>query len=252
VLFDSVEFMPGPLAQQILGVFRQEQHPLLVLRDPVSVRIVGRKIYQEGLIIPLGNIAAIGIEGWVDFDQNLNLLASFAMVPPRRNIPVLSDILQNAQIQLPITGTFKKPRINGDAIKDRFKDLGLNMLDSVIGAGVNGLGRILQGGPGRNGPQRDFFPPFVPPGNDQPLAPPPDPGAPASRGNPPAGGGAAPAPGDRRVQPVPDNPDGELDQPNGRPGQLTPEQRRMQREERRVRRLEKRAERRLRRGLPPE
>ena len=48
VLFDSVEFMPGPLAEQILGVFRQEQHPLLVLRDPVSVRIVGRKIYQEG------------------------------------------------------------------------------------------------------------------------------------------------------------------------------------------------------------
>ena len=174
------------------------------------------------------------------------------MVPPRRNIPVLSDILQNAQIQLPITGTFKKPKINGDAIKDRFKDLGANMLDSVIGAGVNSLGRILQGGPGRNGPQRDFFPPFVPPGNDPPLPPPPDPGAPASRRNPPAGGAPAPAPGDRRVQPVPDNPDDELDQPNGRPGQLTPEQKRMQREERRARRLEKRAERRLRRGLPPE
>ena len=253
VLFDSVEFMPGPLAEQILGVFRQEQHPLLVLRDPVSVRIIGRKIYQEGLIIPLGNVAAIGIEGWVDFDQNLNLVASFAMVPPRRNIPVLSDILQNAQIQLPITGTFKKPRINGDAIKDRFKDLGVNMLDNLIGAGINGLGRMLQGDPGRNGPQRDFFPPFVPPGNDQPLTPPPDPGAPASRGNPPAAGAApAPTPGDRRSQRVPENPDDELDQPNGRPGQLTPEQKRMQREERRARQLEKRAERRLRRGLPPE
>ncbi len=259
VLFDSVEFMPGPLAEQILGVFRQEQRPLLVLRDPVSVRIVGRKIYQEGLIIPLANVAAIGIEGWVDFDQNLNLVASFAMVPPRRNIPFLSDILENAQLQLPITGTFQKPRIDGDAIKDRFKDLGVNMLDSVIGAGVNGLGRILQGGPRRNGPQRDFFPPFVAPGSDQPLPLPPGPGAPASRGNPPAAGAARapappppPAPGDRRVQPVPDNPDDELDQPNGRPGQLTPQQRQMQREERRARRLEKRAERRLRRGLPPE
>jgi len=254
VLFDSVEFMPGPLAEQILGVFRQEQRPLLVLRDPVSVRIVGRKIYQEGLIIPLANVAAIGIEGWVDFDQNLNLVASFAMVPPRRNIPFLSDILENAQLQLPITGTFQKPRINGDAIKDRFKELGENMLDSVIGAGVNGLGRILQGGGGgRNRPRRDFFPPFVAPGNDQRVPPPPDPGAPASRGNPPAGGAATPPPpGDRRAQPVPENPDDELDQPNGRPGQLTPQQRQMQREERRARRLEKRAERRLRRGLPPE
>ena len=157
--------MPGPLAEQILGIFRQEQHPLLVLRDPVSVRIVGRRIYQEGLIIPLANVAAIGIEGSVDFDQNLNLVASFAMVPPRKNIPVLSEILENTQIQLPITGTFKKPRIDGDAIKDRFKDLGVNMLDTVIDAGVNGLGRILQGGARRNGhPARGPSPAFRPPG----------------------------------------------------------------------------------------
>jgi translocation and assembly module TamB len=226
----------------------QIQQPALTCRSL-------RKIYQQGLVIPLGNVAAIGIDGWVDFDQNLNLVASFAMVPPRRNIPVLSDILQNAQIQVPITGTFKKPRIDGEAIKERFKDLGVNMLDNLIGAGVNagvnGLGRILQGGPGRNGPPRDFFPPLAPPGDDRPVSPPPRPGAAEPREVPPGGGGAT-APDSRRNQPVPENPDDELDQPQARPGQLTPEQRQMQREERRLRRLEKRAERRLRRGLPPE
>ena len=217
VLFDSVEFMPGPLAEQLLGVFRQEQRPLLVLRDPVSIRIVGRKIYQEGLVIPLGNVAAIGMEGWVDFDQNLNLVASFAMIPPKRNIPFLSDILENAQIQLPITGTFQKPRIDSDAIKDRFKDLGENMLDSVIGAGVNRLGRILQGGPGRNPPRRDFFPPFVTPDNKQAVPVPPAPGAAGSRGAPPAPGAtpAPPAPGDRVAQRALPDPDDELDQPDG-------------------------------------
>ena len=253
VLFDSVEFMPGPLAEQILGVFRQEQHPLLVLRDPVSIRIVGRKIYQEGLVIPIANVAAIGIEGWVDFDQNLNLVASFAMVPPRRNIPVLSDILENAQIQLPITGTFQKPKIDGAAIKDRFKDFGVNMLDNVIGAGVNGLGRLLQGGPRRNGAPRDFFPPFVTPGPDQHLPAAPGSGGAASRGSPSAGDAVAPPePGNLHAQAIPGNPDDQLDQPISRPGLLTPEQKQVQREERRVRRLEKRAERRLRRGLPPE
>ena len=176
------------------------------------------------------------------------------MIPPRRNIPFLSDILENAQIQLPITGTFQKPRINGDAIKDRFKDLGVNMLDSVIGAGVNGLGRILQGGPGRNPPRRDFFPPFVAPDNNQAVPAPPAPGTAGSRPAPPAPGSAPapPAPGDRVAQrPLPD-PDDELDEPSARPGLLTPEQRRMQREERKARRLEKRAERRMRRGLPPD
>ena len=147
VLFDAVEFMPGPLADKLIGIFRQERRPLLVLRDPVSIRIVGRTIYQEGLIIPLGNVAAIGIDGTVDFDQNLNLVASFAMAPPRKEIPVLSEILENTQLQVPITGTLKNPRINSDAIAERFKNMGVNMLDTVIGAGVNGLGRILEGGP---------------------------------------------------------------------------------------------------------
>src|SRR5262249_23405162 len=146
VLFDSVEFMPGPLADKIIGIFRQERRPLLVLRDPVSVRIIGRTIYQEGLVIPLGNLAAIGIDGTVDFDQNLNLLASFAVAPPRKEIPVLSEILKNTRLQIPITGTFKNPRLNGDAIAARFKDMGLNMLDTVIGAGASGLGRMLQRG----------------------------------------------------------------------------------------------------------
>ena len=174
VLFDAVEFMPGPLAEQLIGIFRQERRPLLVLRDPVSIRIVGRTIYQEGLIIPLGNVAAIGMEGTVDFDQNLNLVASFAMAPPRKEIPVLSEILEKTQIQVPITGTLKNPRIDGDAIAERFKNMGVNMLDTVIGAGVNGLGRIILGGPGaaRRGQPRDFFPPFVPPGAEDPPPPP--------------------------------------------------------------------------------
>ena len=246
--------MPGPLADQIIGIFRQERRPLLVLRDPVSIRIVGRTIYQEGLIIPLGNIAAIGIDGTVDFDQNLNLVASFAMIPPRREIPVLSDLLQNAQIQVPITGTFKNPRLDGNAVAERFKDLGVNMLDTVIGVGVNGLGRILQGGPGARGsrPPQDFFPPFVPPAGDQ-APPPPRPGSSNSRPVQPS----RKAPGsDAQRQRLPDNPDDEaddeVDSPDARPGQRSADQKQLLREERKARRLEKRAERRARRGLPPE
>ncbi|MFO0891836.1 MAG: hypothetical protein U0790_22200 [Isosphaeraceae bacterium] len=253
VLFDAVEFMPGPFMEQILGVFRQELRPLLVLRDPVSIRIVGRKIYQEGLIIPLGNVAAIGIEGWMDFDQNLDMVASFAMIPPRRNIPVLSDLLASTQLQVPITGTLKKPRLNGEAIKDRFKEMGTNVLDTLIGVGANGLNRILRGGPPANAPRGDFFPPFVPPGDDEPIPPPPVPGGngPVIDTRPAPGGRDVRPPGEPPPQRAPGNPDDELDRPPPRAGQLSAEQRQMQREERKQRRLDKRAERRLRRGLLP-
>ena len=170
--------MPGPLAEQILGVFRQEQQPLLVLRDPVSVRIVGRKIYQEGLVIPLGNVAAIGIEGWVDFDQNLNLVASFAMVPPRRNIPVLSDILENAQIQLPITGTFKKPKTRRRSHQGPIQGPWCEHAGQCDRSGGQRPGSHLAGrARAVPPPRRDFFPPFVTPDNEQTAPPPPAPGS---------------------------------------------------------------------------
>jgi translocation and assembly module TamB len=63
ILFDNLEFMPGPLADQLIGVFRLERRPLLVLRDPMSIRILGRKIYQVGLVLPVGNVAVIGLDG---------------------------------------------------------------------------------------------------------------------------------------------------------------------------------------------
>lgn len=257
VLFDSVQFMPGPLADQIISIFRQERRPLLVLRDPISVRILGRKVYQEGLIIPLGNVAVIGIEGWVDFDQNLDLVARFAMVPPRRNIPVLSQILENTELQVPIKGTFKNPKLNGDAIKDRFKDMGTNLLETMMDVGANGLNRILRGGlrRGQPVPPRDFFPPFNPPGEDIVIVPP--------RPRPDQGPAAPGSPAERNTVRVPrledpstpkvgDDPDAQIDNPTDASDEMTARQRQqMQREERKQRRLDKRNERRLRRGLPP-
>jgi translocation and assembly module TamB len=261
VLFDAVEFMPGPLADQIIGVFRQERRPLLVLRDPISIRILGRKVYQEGLILPLGNIAAIGLEGWVDFDQNLDMVASFAMIPPRRNIPVLSQILENTQIQVPITGTFKKPRINGEAIKDRFKDMGTNLLETMMDVGANGLNRILRGGQGGPVGRRDFFPPFPPPADDR-TPPPPQPGSGRPAGDRTGGSAVAERNGNNSDsgKPVPDrkarertsDPDAEVARLPSKPEPLTAEDRRLLREQRRARRLEKKAERRLNRGLPPQ
>jgi translocation and assembly module TamB len=224
VLFDAVEFMPGPLADQLIGIFRQERRPLLVLRDPVSIRIVGRRIYQQGLVIPLGNVAAIGIEGWIDFDQKMNMLASFAMLPPRQNIPVLSSLLASTKFQVPITGTLKNPKLDGGAIAERFKNMGTNMLNALVDMGANGLGRILRGAPNPNPARpRELFRPFSRPGEKVP--PPPAPDAKA---------------------------DDAVDKASGTSRELTPEERRLLREQRKALRLEKKAERKLRRALPPE
>jgi len=167
VLFDNVRFMPGPLADQLLSVFQRERKPLVVIRDPISVRITGRKVYQKGLVIPVANLASIGLDGSVDFDKNLDLVARFSLNPPGSGVPILTPILQTARFEIPIRGTLTNPKIDGEAMKERWKGIGTDLLQGSMEAGVNGLQRLLQGFPGQPLGGR------VPPGRSGALPPPP-------------------------------------------------------------------------------
>ena len=148
----------------------------------------GRKVYQEGLAVPVANVASIGLDGSVDFDQNLDLVARFALIPPRSNVPVLTPLMANARFDLPIRGTLKNPKIDGEALKEHWEAIGAGLLGNSMEAGVNGLQRLLQGlpVPGLRG--------FAP-GAARAAAPP----APAARspdddGGPPAGRSGSPPP----------------------------------------------------------
>ena len=229
MLFDDVRFMPGALADQLLSVFQLERKPLAVLRDPVEVRIAGRKVYSRGLAIPVVNLASIGLEGSVDFDQNLDLVARFALIPPRSNVPVLTPLMANAHFDLPIRGTLKNPKIDGEALKDRWAAIGAGLLGNTMDAGVNGLQRLLQGlpVPGLRG--------LLPPGRR--AAPPPVP-RPADPDDDDDVSGEKKAPlADHEVlKPSPDAPE--------RPRPLNQAERKQRREQRRQERLQKKAERR--------
>ena len=116
--------MPGELADQLLSVFRLESKPLVELRDPVSVRIAGRKVYQNGLVIPVGNVACDRTRRLGRLRQNLDMVARFALNPLRSRVPVLSPLVETARFELPIRGTLAKPKIDGDALKERWKTFG--------------------------------------------------------------------------------------------------------------------------------
>jgi translocation and assembly module TamB len=156
VLFDDVRFMPGELADQLLSVFRLESKPLVELRDPVSVRITDGKVYQKGLVVPVGNLASIALDGSVDFDKNLDMVARFALNPPRTHMPVLSPLVETARFELPLRGTLAKPKIDGDAMKEKWKLFGNSLLQGSLEAGVNGLQKLFQGMPEQ--PFRGLFP----------------------------------------------------------------------------------------------
>ena len=148
--------MPGELADQLLSVFRLESKPLVELRDPVSVRIADGKIYQNGLVVPVGNVASIALDGSVDFDKNLDMVARFAFNPLRSRVPVLSPLVETARFELPIRGTLAKPKIDGEMLKERWKTFGSGLLQGSMEAGVNGLQQLFQGLPQQ--PFRGLFP----------------------------------------------------------------------------------------------
>jgi translocation and assembly module TamB len=156
VLFDDVRFMPGQLADQLLGAIRLESKPLVELRDPVSVRITEGKVYQKGLVVPVGNVATVALDGSVDFDKRLDMVARFALNPPRTRMPVLSPLVETARFELPIRGTLAKPKIDGDAMKEKWKTFGGDLLQGSLEAGVNGLQKLLEGMPDQ--PFRRLFP----------------------------------------------------------------------------------------------
>ena len=140
--------MPGPLADDLLRLFpnADEGRPLLTLRDPVSLRIAEGKVYQQGLKVPLGQVGAVALEGSVDFQKNLDLVARFTLNPPQAaDKPLLASILRTARLEVPIRGTLDDPRIDAQALQERLKSVGSDLLENSVGIGAEGLMRFLQG-----------------------------------------------------------------------------------------------------------
>ena len=180
VLFNDVRFLPGPLAEAVIDLLprlKEEQEAaggaMLVLRDPISFRIAERKVYTRGLLVPLARIGTVAMEGSVDFEKRLDLVARFRVNPPRMDRPVLAALLSNAKFELPIKGTLDDPRIDEEALKAQFKSMGSDMLGNSIGAGADVLMRILGGLPRRREARKPpaDAPEMAPPPPDRPARP---------------------------------------------------------------------------------
>jgi len=145
VSFDDVRFIPGRLADQLLAVFDKQDQTLLVLRNTISIQIEDRKVHQKGLVIPVANLASIALDGSVDFDRNLDLVAALAMNRSASFAGILPPVLRNAQVNIPIRGTMQSPKIDTAGFRGRIADMGMDFIDNSVGAGLNGLKRFFGG-----------------------------------------------------------------------------------------------------------
>jgi translocation and assembly module TamB len=144
VEFQDAEFAPGPIADQLfdlIGLVGADR-PSLKLNRPVQMTIANRRVYQHGLVIPLGQINEISMDGWVDFDRNLALKASLPLLPTMfrdRNVPVLTDLFGGLRITVPIGGTLTNPEVDRDAFNLAMQNLGKSLLERTTARGVSEL-----------------------------------------------------------------------------------------------------------------
>ncbi len=140
VLFQDTEFVAGPIANQLFDLIGLEDRPSIKLEKPVALAIADRRVYQRGLTIPLGQLSAITMDGWVDFDRKLALKASVPLLPSmwrdRPDLPVLNDVLGGLRITVPIGGTLAKPEVDRDAFNLAMQDLGKTLLERAAGRGA--------------------------------------------------------------------------------------------------------------------
>jgi hypothetical protein len=143
VVFEDVEFAPGPLADQLLGLaFDGPSKPTLRLDQPVVLAIHDGKVHQHGMSIPLGNVARVEMEGTVDFDKNLDLAVSIPLAAERFvNRPVLSFIAGGVRPTIPIRGTLDEPRVDTRALKQEMGQMGLDVAER---AGIGFAGALVQ------------------------------------------------------------------------------------------------------------
>jgi translocation and assembly module TamB len=92
-------------------------------------------------------------------------VARFNANPSGPEMPVLASILRTARLELPIRGTLDNPKIDAEAIKERLKSLGPDLVGGSIAAGADGLLQLLQGLSARRQAR------MAAPGADQPDRP---------------------------------------------------------------------------------
>ena len=128
VVFQDVEFAPGPLAAEILGAIGRRDLTLK-LDQPVTLTIADGRVNQRGMTIPIANFTRIELVGWVDFDRNLSLSATVPVTAAMLgNNPLLADIAAGTKVRLPIVGTLDDPSIDKEAFAANLQELGKSLL----------------------------------------------------------------------------------------------------------------------------
>ncbi len=143
IVFDQVEFGPGPMAASILALIGREDATLR-LDQPVVALIADRRVQTKGFAIPIGNATAFELEGSVGFDRSLDLTARLPIT--RRmlgNVPIVSDIFGDLAIEVPIGGELGNAKLDKLAFNEQLRGFAAELAERGASGGLKGVFNLL-------------------------------------------------------------------------------------------------------------
>jgi hypothetical protein len=175
--FEDVRFGPGPWLVGLTSNVGLPPPPTFALDQPIQFEILGDRVVQNGLTIPVGNLTRLSFSGSVSFKKELDLLVQVPITPNLlQNAPFFRSFLGQEEFKIPIRGTLDKPEVDKTAFDTNMKQLGENLKNRAVETSLDMLFNGLLGG---RVPRPNIAPPGQPP-ITQPLpgprtVPPPPP-----------------------------------------------------------------------------
>ena len=162
--FEDVRFGPGPWLLNLTQSVGLPPPPTFAIDQPIQFEILGDRVIQHGLSIPVGQLTRLDFSGEVTFKKQLDLMVQVPVTPTMlQNVPLFRSFLGTEQFKIPIRGTLDKPEVDKEAFDLTMKQLGENLKNRAVDTSLDML---------FNGLLRGKVPRFIPGPNDpQPPAP---------------------------------------------------------------------------------
>lgn len=145
--FEDVRFGPGPWLLNLTQSVGLPPPPTFAIDQPIAFEIVGDRVIQHGLRIPIGELTQLDFSGSVTFKKELDLLVEVPVTPSLlQTVPLFQSFLGQESFKIPIRGTLDKPEVDKTAFDANMKQLGENLKNKAVETGLDMLFNGVLGG----------------------------------------------------------------------------------------------------------
>jgi hypothetical protein len=143
MMIHSVQIGPGPLIQELALAMGYNGPAQLARESTIDFQMVDGRVYHRQLELVFPDVT-VRTQGSVGFDKSLALMAEMPIPRKWQGNNPLGSALRGQSLQLPISGTLDKPKLDRNALEQASRQFLQNATQNVLQDQLNkGLNRLF-------------------------------------------------------------------------------------------------------------